>query len=367
MDKHPLGDAERRWVDAIGSEYEWVPRCGTHVFPLPEASVFYLLGRHAIAAAAKECLGVGARLWLPQYFCSHTGNAISDAGIRTAVYVDHPLRAEPDWSTLQPSPGDAVLFVNYFGVRGQEPFLAWQEAHRHVAVIEDQSHDPFSAWAHQSRAAFAIASLRKTIPIPDGGMLWSPAMRRLPSEPLPGAWTGSGLKLAAMIFKRDYLTAAAEDKALFQALRRLQTSGDQAMSDEPSSLISPWSFEYVCRGVSVNLRAQREKNVRLFVELAEGVIVSNTVLRLGYTSWPDGQCPFNPLLVFRDERIRDLCKDHLVANGVYAPIHWPDQPGIPAADGGKEFLLTIPLDFRCTAEDVHRVLHVLAAFVTGPH
>ena len=139
------------------------------------------------------------------------------------------------------------------------------------------------------------------------------------------------------------------------------------MSDEPISSISPWSFEYVCRGVSVKLRAQREKNVRLFVELAEGAIVSNSVLRLGYTRWADGQCPFNPLLVFRDERIRDLCKDHLVANGVYAPIHWPDQSGIPAADGGKEFLLTIPLDFRCTAEGVHRVLNVLAAFVTGPH
>lgn len=364
MDTHRLGDTERRLVNAVGSDYEWVPRCGTRVFRLPAARVFYLLGRHAIAAAAKECLGFGGRLWLPQYFCSHTCSAIAGAGIRTAVYVDNPLRAEPDWNTLQASPGDAVLFVNFFGVRGQVAVAAWQEKHSHVAAIEDHSHDPFSTWAHQSRAAFAIASLRKTIPIPDGGVLWSPATRRLPSKPGTGAWTGSGLKLAAMIYKRDYLTAAVEDEELFQALRRLQTTGDEAQSSEPMSTISPWSLEYVCRGVSVTLRNRRQENVRLFVEHAKGLSFSSFGCRLGYTSWPEGHCPFNPLLVFRDEYTRNLCRDHLVENRVYAPIHWPNQPGIPAPDGGTQYLLTIPLDFRCTADDVHRVLNVLAAFVS---
>lgn len=352
---------------SIGSEFEWTPLIGGPANALPIQRILFLLGRHAIVAAARECLGFGRRLWLPQYFCSHTTEAISATGIPTAIYVDHPLRKEPDWSTLQPSPGDAVLFVNYFGVRGQEAFLAWQEAHRHVAAIEDHSHDPFSAWAHQSRAAFAIASLRKTIPIPDGGMLWSPAMRRLPSEPRPGAFTGSALKLAAMIYKRDYLLAAAEDELLFQAMRRLQTAGDEALSEEPISSISPWSFEYIDRGVSANLRVQREENVRLFVKAAQRVICSSSDFQLGFVSWPEGHCPFNPLLVFRDEYSRQLCKDHLVANRVYAAIHWPGQAGIPAADGGLEYLLTIPFDFRCSAEVVRRVLDVLEAFTRRPH
>lgn len=352
---------------SIGSEFEWTPLGGGPASALPSQRILFLLGRHAIVAAARECLGFGRRLWLPQYFCTHTSDAISAAGIPTAVYLDHPLRAAPDWSSLQPNAGDAVLFVNYFGVRRQAAFFAWQADYSHVAVIEDHSHDPFSAWAHHSRAAFAIASLRKTIPIPDGGMLWSPMMRRLPREPKPGVWAGSGLKLAGMIYKRDYLAANAEDEELFQAIRCLQTAGDEGLSDEPISSISPWSWEYIRRGVSVNLRVQRETNVRLFVELAEGILDSSAGLRLGFTCWPEGHCPFNPLLVFPDEHTRKLCRDHLVANRVYAPIHWPGQPGIAAADGGLEYLLTVPLDFRCTADDVQRVLEVLAAFVSRPH
>jgi hypothetical protein len=357
----------RATMRSIGSEFEWTPLGGGPTHALPSQRLLFLLGRHAIEAAARECLGAGRRLWLPQYFCSHTADAISAARIPTATYLDHPLRGEPEWCSLRPSPGDAVLFVNYFGVRRQASFGAWQEEHNQIAVIEDHSHDPFSAWAYQSRAAFAIASLRKTVPIPDGGMLWSPAMRRLPSEPRPGTFTGSGLKLAAMIVKRDYLTSAADDEALFQAMRRLQTAGDEALSEESISSISPWSFEYVGHGVSTNLRVQREENVRLFVELAQRVISNSSDFRLGYTSWPEGHCPLNPLLVFRDEYTRNLCKNHLVGNRVYAPIHWPGQAGIPAADGGQEYLLTIPLDFRCSARDVRRVLDLLEAFTRRPH
>jgi hypothetical protein len=69
--------------------------------------------------------------------------------------------------------------MNYFGLR-TPPDLELPEG---VEVLEDHSHDPVSAWAEQSSADFCLASLRKTLPINDGGALWSPVGHRLPPAP----------------------------------------------------------------------------------------------------------------------------------------------------------------------------------------
>ena len=348
---------------SIGSEFHWIPRDDGPGIALPAPAVFFSLGRHAIVSAAHKCLSPTGSLWLPSYFCSHTTSALNSAGIQTTYYFDHPLRSEPKWETVCPRPGDCVLFVNYFGVRAQKPFAAWQVKHPETPSIEDHSHDPCSSWALQSRAMFAMASLRKTIPIPDGGLLWSPIRQQLPTEPRPGSWNGPGLKLAAMVNKRDYLVAGQNDQLMYEWIREAQTRGDQILSEEPPSLISPWSYEYLRRGMSKRWRNQRADNVRLFIQLSKNLFTDKASPRLAFTDWPEGHCPFNPLLVFHDQQARNCCQQHLVASHVYAPIHWPNQPRTTPTDSSELHLLTIPLDARCSTEDVRHVVEVLARFV----
>ena len=84
---------------------------------------------------------------------------------------------------------DVVLAVNYFGVRAGEPWQQWREKHACV-LLEDHSHDPVSGWAQSSRADYAFSSLRKTMPVPDGAILWSPLGHPLPitaDTEFPGA------------------------------------------------------------------------------------------------------------------------------------------------------------------------------------
>ena len=66
-----------------------------------------------------------------------------------------------------------VVGVNYFGVREAEPWQAWRERTECI-LVEDHAHDPASAWATTSTADYAFSSLRKTLPVPDGAILWSP-------------------------------------------------------------------------------------------------------------------------------------------------------------------------------------------------
>jgi hypothetical protein len=166
-----------------------------------------------------------------------------------------------------------------------------------------------------------------------------------------------------MVNKRDYLVAGQNDQLMYEWIREAQTRGDQILSEEPPSLISPWSYEYLRRGMSKRWRNQRAVNVRLFIQLSKNLFTDKASPRLAFTDWPEGHCPFNPLLVFHDQQARNCCQQHLVASHVYAPIHWPNQPRTTPTDSSELHLLTIPLDARCSTEDVRHVVEVLARFV----
>ncbi len=85
-------------------------------------------------------------------------------------------------ATLQPRAGDAILAVDYFGARHGAAWRAFQAGRQDTLLIEDHSHDPQSTWATSSTADYAFASLRKTMPISDGAILWSPRGRALPAD-----------------------------------------------------------------------------------------------------------------------------------------------------------------------------------------
>ena len=77
-----------------------------------------------------------------------------------------------------------------------------------------------SAWAQGSRADFCVASLRKTLPISDGGVLWSPMGHRLPpAPPLTEQRRRAGAtKLSAMMLKAMYLSGLPVEKDSYRAL-----------------------------------------------------------------------------------------------------------------------------------------------------
>jgi hypothetical protein len=61
------------------------------------------------------------------------------------------------------------------GSFAKDSLPGWEErrAASEWLLVEDHSHDPFSPWAVGSSADYAFCSLRKTLPVPDGGLLWS--------------------------------------------------------------------------------------------------------------------------------------------------------------------------------------------------
>ena len=322
-------------VDPPGPYHRW-----------PEGAVWFALGRHALQALLQR---IGTRrLWLPDYFCHEVARRWADvADVR--LYEDDPRWPEPRWESLRPGPRDAVVAVNYFGVRSAEPWSAWR-ARTECVLVEDHAHDPACEWANASDADYAFSSLRKTLPVPDGAILWSPRGLHLPDQPAGGA-DGSDLKLAAMLLKGEYLGGG--DDHLKERFRRLQLDGEERLAEADVSGASPATREALVRGVPLPWRARRAENAaRLIAALHEW----NAAEPL-FSEWPADAAPLGAVFVFGSGDERDRVRELLREADVYCPVHWADA-ATSRSDRVRELarrILTIPTDWRYSAADMARI------------
>jgi len=269
----------------------------------------------------------------------------------------------PDLDTVNARAGDVVIVVNLFG-RGRRTFWEpWSAIHDSVVIVEDHSHDPLSDWARSSTAKYCIASLRKTLPIPDGAVVWSPQGEHLPpARAAQPENTAANWKLTAMILKDAYLQGLNVRKADF---RFLQIHGEALLGRQSST---PSRFtQLVLPSLDMRrLRAQRRDNVRLLTDALVGISSPWTLMMHG----PADAVPFGLQLICASSAIRDRVRASLANCKIYAPVHWA-QPiegmatGYSDAEDLAKRILTIPADHRYDSSDMERVLDVLAACRLG--
>jgi len=350
----PMSPVPHRSRWELGSEFHWMGLPQPPFLDWPKAANGYLLARHAIADLLRARIVKGNALWLPTYFCPEVAESCHDI-CTIREYRDSPDWNEPDWESLRPSPGDVVLAVNYFGVRSGEPWDRWRQTSNCV-LLEDHSQDPFSTWALHSNADFAVVSARKTLPIADGALLWSPIGKQLPPQPKDGDWNGVALKTAAMMLKAEYLQGEGDGR-LKAVFRDFQLRGEQMMRASRMSAISPPSFAYLADGVPESWRKQRSKNARY---------LSGRLDQLGHTNllfndWPEDVVPFAIPIVFSTQQERNECQSSLQKRDIYCPVHWVVQTLDQGALSLSERILSLPVDQRYSEADMNRIVEVLAS------
>ncbi|MEU4216123.1 hypothetical protein [Actinoplanes sp. NPDC026623] len=347
----------------VGSEFHWDPAAllgaeqgGGLPRWVPDRHALFATGCGALLAVLR-LLAPAGRLHVPSYFCMGVVEALS-AEVPIAWYRHLPDGDGPRWATLLAEPGDVVLAQNLFGRDVREPWDAWREEHPGVAVVEDHSHDPFGTWARESTAGYVVASLRKTLPLPDGGLLWSPQGLDLP-RPRGEESPGAHLKLAAMLLKSAWLGGRPIGKEGFRAL---QQQGEHALlgSTGPASAVTAATLPILN---VAGLRAASTGNVEALLAALPEHSPAWRVL----TGGPAGAAPFRVQLVCPSEETRDALRDRLAGHGIFAPVHWrQDRTGLWSGDEEAadlaERMLTVPVDHRCGPDEIRRTAGVLAAF-----
>jgi hypothetical protein len=360
VDRVSAGARVPRWE--LGSLLDrgpaWTAEAGDRG-PVPweaHAPRYVATGRDALALALA---GAGARrAWLPSYLCQELMTSVAAAGVEPHRYPDGPLVAAPALDDVPLVRGDAVVIVGYFGLRRWDGADAL--AARGAVVVEDHTHAPCSAWAQASRADYAIASLRKLLPIPDGGVVWSPRGRALPAQPALGVGpaAGSALKLAGMELKRRYLDG--EDVAKDQ-FRLFLESGEAALWDGIPSGMTTKARELLAAFPLAGFDRRRAACVAAFA----GALASGRGMRVLLPAHPD-DVPFSALVELETAALRDRVHAAACAAGVYPSTLWPlpDDDDIPLAHRDlARRLLSVPADMRYRPEDLVRAASVFSSAV----
>lgn len=298
------------------------------------------------------------RLWMPEYFCYDVIASLKVAGLNLVFYQDCPY-SHTDSETLEAiqgkglfQPTDAVLRVNYYGTRS----CRRKEKLPVAAIVEDHTHDLIGEWPINSTADWCVASLRKTLPIPEGGMLWSPMGMKLPTAPESSDDNEqiASTRWESMRLKTRYLAGDAVDKAEF---RKGYVETGEYFDHAPVCALDKASQKYL---KSFDIRSwynQKRDNWCLLKDIRkEGVkvIIPENM----------GCYPFSLVLLFDSPEKRDRVRRELIEHQIYPAVLW-NVPGT-VSEEVKSFsrrMLSIHCDARYTADDIQQMKTIIKSIL----
>lgn len=332
----------------FGSDFHYIVPQGSgenSIRDLFPSANYYADGRQALIDLYRS--QGWRRLWVPEYFCYDVIASLKEAGLYLRYYTDYPgYRADEE--TLEAiqrkgyfKTGDAVLRVNYFGIRSYR-----NPEKMKVPVIEDHTHDLIGSWAINSHADWCIASLRKSLPLPEGGVLWSPMGLPLPKYPVVSVENEkiATIRWEAMRLKARYLSGEEVEK---QAFRTGFVDTEEYFDRAEVCALDAGSQEFL-RSFDIRDWYNRKcENWKLLCDIKkDGVCVLQPENRECY--------PFSLILLFTSVHDRDNVRKALIERQVYPAILW-SLPHCPA--DGELFkisrgMLSIHCDARYTKEDI---------------
>ena len=334
----------------FGSDFHYVPlaeSCGKTIRDYYPDAVYYAAGRQALIDLYEQ--KGWKSLWVPEYFCYEVLASMQRRGVNLKFYPDYPLADERDFYLSLPyEDGDALLRVNYFGLRSVRT-----NAGIPVPVVEDHTHDLIGDWATGSDAEWCIASLRKTLPIAEGGILWSPKGLKLQKE-IELITENSKIaskRWAAMRKKALYLKNVIDDKSEF---RTAMLSTEEEFDSMRISALDKETQEYLQEFDIAQWYEKKNNNREILRDALSGMV---------HILEPDGSgCnPFSLTLLFDTEAERNDFRECLINRSVYPAILWsvPETKCLEAVDFSRR-MLSVHCDARYGTEEIKQLQDIIA-------
>jgi len=303
-------------------------------------------GRDALRAIVAQGRSHGwRRLYAPSYYC-HTVLDDVAADIDVRLYPHAPFDGP---TQLALADDEAAIVPEYFGLQATVEV-------RGGSVLLDRSHDLLATWSYARAPDYVFASLRKTLPVPDGGLVRPPA--GLPClhalAPTPMHQYACASMAAAMTMKAAYLAGAQVAKAAYLALAgegEAALRGDAGISG-PSALTRALAPAMDLR----TMRQRRRDNLALLGDRLAGLRAE--------VQWR--QTPAFGILLCADMRVRERMRQGLTAADVYPAVLWPmTWPEVPESNrrlSGR--ILVVHADYRYAPRDIGRLGDIILRIAT---
>lgn len=313
---------------------------------------FYACGRHAIDAIVLQ--EGWKRIWIPAYFCHEVIDHISLMDIQIMLYDDYPLRYNDDLliRSLPFRRGDVLLRVNFFCLR------IWRSNKGiPVPVIEDHTHDLLSEWVLKSDADWCIASIRKSLPVAAGGILWSPTGKRLPSQIAASAACEEmgNIRYNAMELKRNYLLKGKGDK---REIRDKYIRSEKMINRLELSGMDKESHEIFCSmDIKQWINLKRNNWFISYNLLKEKFTILEPKMD---TIWQ----PFSLVILCDSVQERIRLRKYLIENRIYPAILWELPESITSFEllDFSQRMLSIHCDGRYSENEIKQMCQIINSY-----
>jgi hypothetical protein len=287
-----------------------------------------------------------AQVWLPSYLCGVMVSAVARPGVSVCFYpVGADLQITNETWLRKVGPGDVVVFIDYFGFNTWDSFGG--AVHASGAVVVEDACQAMLNEAFSDHSHYVIASPRKFVGVPDGGVLLSMQGTQLPSlalPPPPGDWWFEAFSAALLRGEFDRHGGERKWFELFRSFDPNAPLNPHAMSELSKSLLG--RFDYAAIG-----RRRRENYEFLLSEIGHLAL---------FAQLPTGVFPLGyPIRLDSRDRVRQS----LFADDIFPPVHWLLDGFVPDTFTESHQLtheiMTLPCDQRYGEADMRRLIHCL--------
>lgn len=283
------------------------------------------------------------KLYVPNYFCHEVFNFIRQLNITLVYFQINPFDRIIDTSNIEDSAYCVFLNVDYFGLGCIQIKL------QNAFVIEDLTHSIHSVY--NSQADFCFGSLRKSLPIPVGGFIYSKKHEITRLNHNDSISEHAIKRLLSMYLKSSYLKGETNNKIQF---RELFMETEEDFKDPTLDGVIPSFVKQMVYSVDVNkILLAKEKNC---LGASKALIKSDKFLI--HTN--QGK-EFSLILEFLNEQTKEQLKTFLISKNIYPFTLWPNQLSDQEI-GISNRLLFIHLDYRYNSHDVKFICEAINSF-----
>lgn len=246
--------------------------------------------------------------------------------------------------------GNAIfLYMDYFGKMSvsDEILTEMRQVFPRLIFVEDRTHNLIWKKDRVFSPDYTIASLRKWINVPDGGIFWTEHMLR--DAAFAEDDTFFSTRLSAQCMRRKFFETG--DLSLKTEYRKIFSTVSDIMDSDPMpSRMSEYSYRLAVETDWNAIRKQRSENAKVLT----AILSQNP-----FVKWIQNEPCRSDLYVPFMIPNRDAVQGLLSPLGVFNTIIWPlcdEQKSVcPIAKYTEEHMLAAPCDQRYSVKDMEYI------------
>lgn len=287
------------------------------------------------------------RVLLPDYLCSTIVTTVGSSKLDYDFYsLNESLLLDIVSIENKVDENTAILIINYFGMQDLSPSVsAIKKLSEKIPVIVDDVQALYSYLTPElTDIDYSFTSLRKWLPVPDGGLVQSQNKEITTPDTVNSFWVK---KLNGLALKNMREDLKGMDEVYLHLLEEGENMIDQSLAARGSE-VTEMVFE---RTNLEDVASKRRSNASFILSGLKDIGLEPIIVPRHVS------VPFFIPIVLKN---RDIVRKRLFSHNIFCPVHWP-LDGLKLERGAfmAAHELSIIIDQRYDTDDMRRILSVL--------